>query len=63
MSKIPHGEPYAGNPHVRFDEGAGVPDKGRTALLYPPLGVSLVYWPFKQRVSCKTYLLVSRKVR
>ena len=34
MSKIPHGEPYAGNPHVRFDEGAGVPDKGRTALLY-----------------------------
>ena len=37
MSKIPHGEPYAGNPQVRFDEGAGVPDKGRTALLYTPL--------------------------
>ena len=21
MSKIPHEDPYAGNPHVRFDEG------------------------------------------
>ena len=25
---------YAGKPHVRFDEGAGVPDKGRSALLH-----------------------------
>ena len=34
-SRVPHGEPYAGNLHVRFDEGAGVPDnKGRPALLY-----------------------------
>ena len=34
----PHGEPYAGKLHVRFDEGAGVPDnKGRPALLYTPL--------------------------
>ena len=33
--KLPHGEPYAGKRHVRFDEGAGVPDnKGRPALLY-----------------------------
>ena len=33
--RVPHGEPYAGNLHVRFDEGAGVPDnKGRPALLY-----------------------------
>ena len=31
---VPHGEPYAGNLHVRFDEGAGVPDEGRSALLY-----------------------------
>ena len=33
-----YGEPYAGKLHVRFDEGAGVPDnKGRSALLYTPL--------------------------
>ena len=39
MSKIPHGEPYAGKLHVRFDEGAGVPDnKGRPALLYTLMG-------------------------
>ena len=37
-SRVPHGEPYAGTLHVRFDEGAGVPDnKGRSALLYTPL--------------------------
>ena len=29
------GKPYAGNPHVRFDEGAGAPRHlGRSALLY-----------------------------
>ena len=29
------GKPYAGNPHVRFDEGAGAPrHSGRSALLY-----------------------------
>ena len=29
------GKPYAGNPHVRFDEGAGAPrHSGRPALLY-----------------------------
>ena len=34
-SRVPHGEPYAGKLHVRFDEGAGVPDnEGRPALLY-----------------------------
>ena len=27
-------QPYAGNPHVWFDEGAGAPDEGRSALLY-----------------------------
>ena len=37
MKPVPHGEPYAGTLHVRFDEGAGVPDnKGRSALLYTP---------------------------
>ena len=37
MKPVPHGEPYAGNLHVRFDEGAGVPDKKvRPALLYTP---------------------------
>ena len=35
MKPVPHGEPYAGKLHVRFDEGAGVPyNKGRPALLY-----------------------------
>ena len=38
MKPAPHGEPYARKLHVRFDEGAGVPDnKGRPALLYTPL--------------------------
>ena len=33
--KTLHGKPYAGNPHVRFDEGAGAPrHSGRSALLY-----------------------------
>ena len=32
-----YGKPYAGNLHVRFDEGAGVPDEGRPALLYTPI--------------------------
>ena len=36
MKPVSHGEPYPGKLHVRFDEGAGVPDdKGRPALLYP----------------------------
>ena len=31
---VSHGKPYAGNLHVRFDEGADVPDEGRPALLH-----------------------------
>ena len=32
---VMQGKPYAGNPHVRFDEGAGAPRySGRSALLY-----------------------------
>ena len=31
---VSHGKPYAGNPHVRFDEGADVPDEGLLALLH-----------------------------
>ena len=34
MKPVPHGEPYAGKLHVRFDEGADVPDEGRLALLH-----------------------------
>ena len=34
MKPVPHGKPYAGKLHVRFDEGADVPDEGRPALLY-----------------------------
>ena len=36
MKPVPHGKPYAGNLHVRFDEGADVPDEGRLALLHRP---------------------------
>ena len=44
MKPVPHGEPYAGKLHVRFDEGAGVPDnKGRSALLYTLLYMFLLY--------------------
>ena len=33
--KVMQGKPYAGNPHVRFDEGADAPKRsGRSALLY-----------------------------
>ena len=33
--KVMQGKPYAGNPHVRFDEGAGASrHSGRSALLY-----------------------------
>ena len=42
MKPVPHGEPYAGKLHVRFDEGAGVPDnKGRLALLHQFNGESI----------------------
>ena len=42
MKLVPHGEPYAGKLHVRFNEGAGVPDnKGRPALLLPFEGLGL----------------------
>ena len=47
MKPVPHGEPYAGKLHVRFDEGAGVPDnKGRPALLYT-IGFKTVGIPFE----------------
>ena len=37
------GKPYAGNPHVRFDEGAGAPTRsGRSALLYKIAIISVV---------------------
>ena len=41
MKPVPHGEPYAGKLHVRFDEGAGVPDEGRLALLHRFHGESI----------------------
>ena len=37
------GKPYAGNPHVRFDEGAGAPrHSGRSALLYNRTNVNCI---------------------
>ena len=33
--RVPHGEPYAGNLHVRFDEGADVPHGASRSTLLP----------------------------
>ena len=38
MSNVPHGEPYAGKLHVRFDEGAGVPHGASRSTLHPIAG-------------------------
>ena len=35
MKPVPHGEPYAGKLHVRFDEGAGVPYGASRSTLHP----------------------------
>ena len=43
MSKIPHGEPYAGKLHVRFDEGADVPCGG-VPLYSTPSGAHSPSW-------------------
>ena len=37
MKLVPHGEPYAGKLHVRFDEGAGVPHGASRSTLHPYL--------------------------
>ncbi len=35
MTPVSHGKPYAGNPHVRFEEGASAPaNPRRNALLH-----------------------------
>ena len=37
MTTVSHGKPYAGNPHVRFEEGASESAKpSRKALLHRP---------------------------
>ena len=39
MTTVSHGKPYAGNPHVRFEEGASESAKpSRKALLHRPKG-------------------------
>ena len=43
MKPVPHGEPYAGKLHVRFDEGAGVPHGASRSTLHP---LSLFFFPF-----------------
>ena len=48
MSKIPHGEPYAGKLHVRFDEGGGRTLRGRLALLYTLGALYYVYKLFEK---------------
>ena len=35
MKPVPHGEPYAGKLHVRFDEGADVPCGGVSPYSIP----------------------------
>ena len=40
MTTVSHGKPYAGNPHVRFEEGASESAKpSRKALLHTQYGV------------------------
>ena len=60
MKPVPHGEPYAGKLHVRFDEGAGVPDnKGRPALLYillPDERFAAAEWPRDEKEWCHSDL-------
>ena len=45
MKPVPHGEPYAGKLHVRFDEGAGVPHGASRSTLHPNGGVRVVGLP------------------
>lgn len=49
MKLVPHGEPYAGNLHVRFEEGAGVPCGGAplysTKLQYANVRVTMSKTP------------------
>ena len=40
MTTVSHGKPYAGNPHVRFEEGASESAKpSRKALLHTQAGL------------------------
>ena len=48
---VSHGKPYAGNLHVRFDEGADVPDEGRLALLHSPNELKLMAKNLKKLLS------------
>ena len=43
MKLVPHGEPYAGKLHVRFDEGADVPHGASRSTLHP-------YSPLSERL-------------
>ena len=51
MKPVPHGKPYAGKLHVRFDEGAGVPT-GRPALLYTLLSCCSPFWKNAAKAEC-----------
>ena len=44
-SRVPHGEPYAGKLHVRFDEGAGVPHGASRSTLQPTSRTSTLPMP------------------
>ena len=45
MTTVSHGKPYAGNPHVRFEEGASESAKpSRKALLHT--NCAAVRWSF-----------------
>ena len=45
MKLVPHGEPYAGKLHVRFDEGAGVPHGASRSTLHPYIPPSAAILP------------------
>ena len=58
-TSVPHGKPYAGKLHVRFDEGAGEPDEGRYSTNE---SFDILLGVRKARVieNCRCYHLISR---
>ena len=70
--RVPHGEPYAGKLHVRFDEGAGVPCGGVPLystpfepLIHPPRRPSATLLqpprqPSFNRLPTTTHTLIAR---
>ena len=55
MSNVPHGEPYAGKLHVRFDEGADVPCGGVSLYSTPSWRSGFYYFSFRRKEGAKMF--------